>query len=441
MKALSETVQKLKNNHEYFWAVVSGYGFMGSNILVQILLVPIYISALGKYKFGVLMVLLAFINYAILGIGWMSGGLTRMLGECAAKNRSEDFGKIYSLSKWIFAGYALIVGLVMIGVVQLLGDRIFDGYEKIDRETVVWGVVCAAAYFVALYELNVDRTALTALKRQTAGNLVQLLSLLIFAFVAVSWLYQGGGLEVVLIGLLIGTLAARAAVWLHWKFKGPRLKWSLPSRDGLPFFKRLTGPMGMGYLLFGCFNLTLAADTILIGWLGGAEMAAEFVLVWKIAEVLIMIIDKVPGYLQPYIIHADVNQEGNRLQRIIPKFWKGILAVSLAAALAYALLGPWIVGVWVGLENRPDEPLAYLLAAGAIFWLGCSRLPISFAYSTVKLKALNQVSGVELAAKLVIILILFPKVGYLAPLIAINAIHAVWAFRAYRNMMDDKISP
>ena len=51
-------------------------------------------------------------------------------------------------------------------------------------------------------------------------------------------------------------------------------------------------------------------------------------------------------------------------------------------------------------------------------YYGIKRSPAIYAYSLVKLKELNTISGLETLIKVLLILILFPKIGLLAPLIA-----------------------
>jgi O-antigen/teichoic acid export membrane protein len=112
-----------------------------------------------------------------------------------------------------------------------------------------------------------------------------------------------------------------------------------------------------------------------------------------------------------------------------------MVAISLAIGLSYGLLGPWIVKLWVGSDIRPQSTVAYILAGAVIFWLGSARLPAVVAYSTLRLKSLLQVAGLEVLGKLALSLILFPRIGYLAPLAAINIIHAGGLFVLYRRLL------
>jgi hypothetical protein len=110
------------------------------------------------------------------------------------------------------------------------------------------------------------------------------------------------------------------------------------------------------------------------------------------------------------------------------------MAVALIAAIAYGAVGPWLVRMWVG-SAAPDDRIAFVLAGAAVFWLAVARLPSVFAYATVRLRQLLTVSGIELTAKVVVTMSLFSELGYLAPLVAINAIHVLGLAVAYRRLM------
>jgi O-antigen/teichoic acid export membrane protein len=178
----------------------------------------------------------------------------------------------------------------------------------------------------------------------------------------------------------------------------------------------------------------LQADTLLIGTLGGPTVTAQFVLVWKIAEVLILMLARISQHLQPELIDMDAKGDIVRLRRV---YRDASLYMLLAGALiggGYALFGQWLVGLWIGHGEAPQNAWAYVLAGGAVFWLGSSRLQAVFAYSRVKLRPLIRLSATELAAKLILVFALYPYVGYLSPLIAINLVYVCGIAYAYVAM-------
>ena len=179
----------------------------------------------------------------------------------------------------------------------------------------------------------------------------------------------------------------------------------------------------------------LLSVAMLVSWLGGAKAAAEFYLVWKIAEVLVVLLGKIPESMAPYFVHMDVRSEHTELKRITRLGYGGVGAASLFTGIIYALLGPHLVALWVGDVHAPSNPLSYVLAGGAIFWLGISRLPVVLASARVALRQLNWTGGIELLGKLAITLLLFPHLGYVAVLLGINLVHGLGVSLLYFRLI------
>lgn len=413
---------RLVNNPGYARAVLSSYGHIGLNVAVQIMLVPLYLETLDKYRFGILMILLAFFGYAALGMAFMTGGMARILGEFHAREDAAGFRRGYWLGKLAYVGYAGLVGLLAIAAVALLEGTLFQ-VRAGHRGTVLGTVAAGALYFVLLYEFSVDRLALTAAGRQATANLLSAASLAVFVVLVVPWLLTGGGLPGVMLCMAGGVLAARLGAWAVWRRSGVDLRWRRGDGDTGQIMRRLLGRSGLAFAIYGILFLTLRADTLIVGWLGGAELAAEFVLVWKIAEVGVDLLSRIPEALAPYIVHMDTRGEAERLKRTYRQGQRWIWAIAAAAGVFYAVFGHFIVSLWVGPENAPDDPLVYVLAGSALVWLAGARLPAVYAYAMVRLRALIVVTFVEVAGKVALTVALFPWLGYLAPLVAINLVH------------------
>ena len=70
----------IRNNPDYFGAVVSSYGVIGLQAVVQVLLVPLYVYTLGVYMFGVLSLLMSGVAVASLSLSWAYGSILRVMG-------------------------------------------------------------------------------------------------------------------------------------------------------------------------------------------------------------------------------------------------------------------------------------------------------------------------------------------------------------------------
>ncbi|MEW6682135.1 MAG: hypothetical protein AB1451_04310 [Nitrospirota bacterium] len=411
-------------------AIGSGYGLMALTIAIQFVLVPLYLHHLGKETFGVLTMILAAINYGGIGITWVSGGMARILGERGAVGDTAGFADAYSLSKLVYTGYAAIT----ITVFWMVSTWILAG--TLDNPENLQAVILASLYFLVMYEYNTDRLAFIALCRQTTGNIIDAAGQIVFACGAVAGLYWGGGLASIMASQIGGVLVTRSLAWLYWHHEGMALRWNWPLADPGPMWQRMSGKMGQHYVVYGALLLTLQADVLIIGWIAGPAVAATFYLLWRIPEVCILLLGRIPGAVAPHLIQMDTRGDMERIQRTYRKGSRIMLGLAALAGGAYAVAGRWFVELWVG-NNAPDGYIPYVLAGAALFFLGASWWPAGVAYALVKTGPLVKVTALHLTAKLVLIALLFGRMDYLAPLTAIIITHVLGVFFLYIKIGED----
>jgi O-antigen/teichoic acid export membrane protein len=192
---------------------------------------------------------------------------------------------------------------------------------------------------------------------------------------------------------------------------------------------------GTAYQLFGMLTLSLQADILVVGLIGGSAVAAEFALVWKIAEITIQGLWRIPDVVQPRIIQLDTLGQVDALHRLLRRVDWLMLPAAAAAGIGYGLFGHRIIALWVGAEHAPQNILVYMLAGCAIFWLSLSRLPITAGYVTGRLRGLLPLMVTEVLGKIALTAAMIGSLGLLAPLIAINVVHALGVAYGYRYAM------
>lgn len=429
-----------QDSKDYSLALLSGYILMGLHIVSQILLVPIYLKTLGKAQFGTLMLILAYINYAAFGTGWLNGSSQRLVAEHFSQGKIREFFQVYQTTRWTYLTYSMILAgaaLVIGHCASYLGwtSEFFNFF--FERP---WVFILASCYFILHYEFSAERLMLFAIKEQFKANLMQIASTSFFVLTVIPGLFLKPSIELVFSCYFAGVLFARVITFFVWRglnlpaVKDLQFTWT----DKKRVLKQMAGPMGMGYLAFGMIQLSVQADVILIGMLGGSLMAADFVLVWKIADVASQLVHKVPEYMIPYIMSMDALNDEEKMKRTYSKAWKTVLALSIAAGLSYALLGRFIVQIWVGDQSIPTDPLPYCLAGSMIFFSGMSKLPSIYSFATVRLRALVQVGAIELVSKLILTAALISSMGYLATLSAWNLVHLCGVAILYQKLYPGK---
>ncbi len=414
-------------NRDYAAALLTGYGLVGVTIVIQLVLVPVYLTHLGKEKFGVLMMIMAANNYAAVGITWLSGSLARILAERAALDDRAGFREAYVFSKRVYVSYALIATAIFwLFAPWLLTEALAD-------EEIRLAVILSCVYFLFAYEYNSDRQAFIARHWQARGNLREVLGQLLFGGCAVVGLYLGMGLPSVIGAQVIGILGVRILAWLHWRNDSYGLSWQRSIGNSRELWQRVSGKVGRDYVLYGVFLLTLQADALIVGWLAGPEIVVSYYLVWRIPEVCILLLWRIPSSYTPHLIAMDIRGERESLRLSYRKGQWAMFLLAGMAALIYGLLGQWILNLWVG-EHAPLGYLNYLVAGVALFFVATSRWPSELAYSLMNTRPLLKLIAFETTAKLVLFGALFSSFVYLSPLMAIVLVHACGVFYLYLRL-------
>lgn len=421
----------------YLKGLVSGYGYTGLNIVVQIALVPLYLRYLGKLQFGVLMMLLAYVNYAAVGVNWLTGGLLRTFGTYHAAGNLAAFSQAFYLGRYIYVGYAIILGMAMLAVAWV-NPGLLLGSPQVGLESSLWWAVCATvAYIILFYELSIDRVALTAIGMQHWAYGLQMVALAVYAGGAMAILMMGGKVAplmgIMAFGVLMAIIWARR-IWANRSF-APIRSAVVDVGHRAELLKQFFGRQGAGYLIYGALVLTMQSDVLFLGWLGGAEVAAEYVVLWKAAEVAVLMLWRIPETLIPDLIRADAEGDGERLAKAFWTTWRWTLGLSSLGGIAYAFLGSSVVGLWLGKEAVPVAPHAFLLAGIALFFLGATHTAAIYAYATCHFRVLLPVAGLELVIKLAVLYWSYPVLGYLAPLVGLIIANIAGVYLLYGTLV------
>ena len=422
------TVKALfKTPKSYIFALLTGYILMSAHMLTQILLTPLYLDILGEEKFGLLMIFLNIITFIVFGIAWFSGGLVRVLGEYWSKKNISKFNETLILGKYIFTSYSIVVSITAIILFYTLKN--LDFFNNIDISTII----IISLYFILTYEALPERQAFVGANWQALGNNIELTKVIIFALFTAYFLPKYKSIDIVFIALIIGVITQRVITGSYLKMELNFAGWGRFSNSMKPNLKRFLSKDGLNYLYFGTLVLLLQLDVVIIGIIGGPILAGKFVLLWKIPEVLGLILGKIPTSLEPKIIHLDTKSELNNYEKLFLNSKVIFILICLIISVIYMFLGKHLVQLWVG-DNAPKDDWMYYIAGVAMFFYSISRWPISFAFAQVKLKKLIKVSFIELIFKFIFTLILFKHFSYLSPLIGMILIHMIYVAKGYQNI-------
>jgi O-antigen/teichoic acid export membrane protein len=397
-------------------------------MLVQFSLTPFYLKYLGVNQFGVLMLLLNIINFAAIGITWMSGGFVRIIGEYWAREDIVGFRHAFAVGKYIFTLYAVVVVVLGIATWWFLQGR------TADNDLLVYFVLLAGFYLVINYEALPERQAFFGTNRQATGNYIEGLRVILFALMTYLLLPALGDMSAIWIALMAGVAVQRLLMGIYWKKQVGGTGWRRYEPVMIPLLKRLSGTQGVGYVSYGVLLLTLQADTIIVGIFGGTEMAGQFALLWKIPEAISLLLWRIPSAIEPRVIQLDARGEKEQIYTLFRQGRRWFILLAGLVSLVYMFIGQLLAELWVG-KNAPEEGWMYVVAGIALFFNTIARWPISFCYALVKLSALNKIVAIDVAIKLVLTVLLMPFLNIASPFVASIIGHLVYLAYSYQRMV------
>ena len=400
---------------------------MSAHMLTQIILTPIYLNTLNDEKFGILMIFLNIITFAVFGISWFSGGLVRLLGEYWSNKKITKFNETLILGKYVFTSYALLTALLSLILYYFLKQ--FGYLNSIEFFTVILILI----YFILNYEALTERQAFVATNWQALGNNIEITKIIVFFFLVIFLLPKYKSLNVVFAALIAGVITQRVVTGIYLRFKIGFSGWGKFTNSMKPDLNQFLSTKGLNYFYFGTLVLLLQLDVVIIGIIGGPVVAGKFVLLWKIPEVLGLILGKIPTSLEPKIIHLDSKSELSSYSKFFLNSKTFFIIICFITSIFYILAGEHLVRIWVG-ENAPKDDWMYYIAGVALFFYSISRWPISFAFAQVKLRQLIKVSLIEFSFKIIFTLVLFRFFSYASPLIGMIIIHIIYVARGYQKI-------
>ncbi|MFQ5432817.1 MAG: lipopolysaccharide biosynthesis protein [Nitrospinota bacterium] len=417
------------NWKHYFAAVGTGHALLGLQAVVQIMLVPAYLGTIGKSAFGILALITAFSATCNISINALQGIMVRNLALNAAL---EDFvsTKKYFLATRVFLFvYFTLASIILASLAYTF--HIFHSFNipsQIDLKIVI---AFAALNLLAQGILSAEYYMLSSIRQQALGHLYYIFSVLLFAALVLPWLHSGGNLEGVVAAQFFSTTMAALLAAIRRRKRLLRLSAPLALRDVIGTAGNFLRRDGRRYLAYGLVLAMLQADVILVGFLGGPDAAAEFTIVWKIAEVILLALWRFSDSLQPEILIMEAHGQYSAIRQTYVRGFPVMVVIALTVGVTYALASPAIVNLWVGRSAVSGPPYVFWAAGAGIFWLGIARHSTVFPFTLARLERLTRIALVELTLRGAIAISLFTTLGYAANLIAINVTHGLGVAWAY----------
>ncbi|MFT5540000.1 MAG: O-antigen/teichoic acid export membrane protein [Alphaproteobacteria bacterium] len=405
----------------YLWAVGTGHMFIAAQALTQLLLVPIYLATIGKTTFGIIVLITSFWGICHIGVNAMQSIFIRRMALSAGREDVVTLNLYFAATRVFLLVCYTLAASIMVALAYVYHAQHASEIDGLFSPGVV--IAFAGLTLVANAFLSAEYYFLSAIRKQGHGHLFYIFGIAVFFLLVLPWLFFGGGIEGVIIAQFLSTAIAAMAAGATRRAQPKDPSECISWRDTLGAAREFAGQQGQSYLRYGLVVALLQGDILLVGILGGPVAAAEFTIIWKIAEVIILALSRISDSLQPEILQLEARGEMVAIRRIHARGLPIIIATAGLAGIAYGLTGPYIVALWIGAQTIAFPSHAFWAGGGAIFWLSIARFSAVFPHALARLDGLFRIAVCELASRVLVVIFLFSSFGYTANLVAVSTVH------------------
>lgn len=416
----------------YVFGLLANYVSLIIGLLITLILVPFLLKKVGAELTGVYFILMTVSNFVAVGIGWLAGTGVKLIAAADATEGGLTAQEVHWVVFLGFAAYATIV-LILTFIASLGAGNwwLVSASQSSVRQGQVACILLGVFIWVS-YIHNADLSLFTATLRQGQANMYRALSQLIFGLVALAFMTWKPRIDLLMLAQVIGVFVVAVIARLHLRSVGllGRFRWRKPDSE---LVRQMFITVGGPFFIFGIAQFVLLyADTFVIGTVMGAASVAHYIVVWKIAEFTGLLLGRISETLSPYLTRVEAKGDFSELREIFLTTSRLQHWLGLTAGFGYAIFAPYVIMVWVGAEQRPEQWWLYPLSGAALALQVVNRHDVILHFALGRVGRLLKLHIIEVILKLVLTLLLFPLLWIGAPIAAfviIQVLGVTWWYR------------
>ena len=337
-------------------------------VLTTLVSIPLALAYLGDERFGIwstLSALVLALQFADLGLG--NGVVNAVSAALGAGDRAAMRRYISSGFYALMAVCTLLALLAALLVPVLPWSELFSLRTDQARAEVLPAVAVFAACLALAVPLGLVQRVQIALQRgfiasawQCAANVLALIAI----WQATVWQLALPWLVLALLGAPLLTALVNAMVFFWRTEPGLRPRWSDVQGAATATLLR-TGASYFIIQLAGA--VVFASDSLFIANLLGAAEVARYAVPEKLFGVISLLVATAVGPLWPAYGEAIARGDLGWVRQTLKRSLLMAAMFSAGAAGLLMLLGPWLIGLWVGPRLDVSMPLLWALGLWKLF--------------------------------------------------------------------------
>lgn len=411
-------------------ALVGNYAALAIALVAQVVLLPLLLSRVGPAVAGTFVLLWSAVNFAAIGIGWLSSGGVVLMTRAAAAADDALLVSIYRRFALIMAAYGVLVWLALTAWSVGVGSLWLRTLTHEDVIDVRWATQGAGLYVVTMYAHQADLALLTARLEQWRAALFRVcLQMAMFAG-ALTGISTGAGVAGMFGGYAAAAVITTLAAHLSVRSRG------FPIGD-------LAGSRGRGPLrdLLGTFAgysvvsvLGQYADVAIIGAFGGPAVTIVYAFLQRLPDAAALLVGRGSESLGPYFTTLAARGDREGLAALFLTSGRVAWRAGVVAGVGFAVFGHDLVSWWSrGKLALPSD--WYFVGAGFVIMATVvNRHAALLAYYAGSTGDATRLAAAELVARVLLVLLCFSRMREQAPIIAALIAQFGFLLIAYRRL-------
>ncbi|MDR0766411.1 MAG: lipopolysaccharide biosynthesis protein [Odoribacteraceae bacterium] len=414
--------------------------FQAISLVVNLLLVPVVIRALGKEEYGIWVVLVTIVGWLSLFDLGLGHGLRNKYAEAKALGNTDDMKHLVSTAFITLCGLSATLFLLFIIAWPLVPwTAVFACDPALERHLSLLVLVVIASFclrFIAntcTYLLLADQKPAYSNAITLSGQVLSLLVVtLLVKFSNPGLLTLGAALSLCqLSSFLVAFILLFSGKYRHLR---PR-----PSRFSRPLVRPLFS-LGTKFFAIQLTAMIIFASTsVIIAHVSSLENVAEFNIAYKYITILQVAFAAIVAPLWSASTDALARGDMAWIKKAVKNInilWTG----AVAAGILMIMLSPLAYKLWLGDTLRPDKPLlALVLTCIAFQLLDMTYRGVMNGAGKIRLQLL--VTSIQALLHVPLAIILGRQLGVagvLVPTILWNIVNCAWEKHQYTLIVNKK---
>ena len=384
--------------------IFSNWASVAVNLVVAFLLSPFLVHSLGDSRYGLWVLVLSVTGYMGLLDTGLRVSIVKYAAECNARKDADGLNRILFTALSLYGSLSILVVLLSV-VAAVFFERLF----RVPAADIPIGrpLALIAGLNVALsLPLGVFGGLLAGLQRYDLLTKSGITVLLIRTAATVAAVWSGMGLLAlgwiqVASQILTGVILVRMA-----RSQFPELDLRVRRLEG-PIVRTLYSYSGYIVLNNVAMFLLFYSGEVLIGMFIGTAAVTAYAIARSLVQYLSTIIGAMTQVFHPYASDQHARGNAGAVADALVIGTKTSLLIALPIGVAYLIVGPTFISLWMGAQyGRSAGLVLALLTVPQIIWLSQSTagnvlLGVGRHRMVTTLNLVTAIAGIALGVALV----------------------------------------